>query len=763
MSSETEEIPQFRQQDLPILVIQPGLDSSDSSDPEYSSAPSTPSTPCTPSTPLTQLSEEVSSFQFEDTEESDSVFATPKPKRVYRKKNPHYFRKGHPFHKKHELTPEPPSKKIRVSRSRSGILQTTEIPREPCPYDVLIKQDGVETAKELYVPHGMEMMNMDILCHVISRLRCNDPACIGYLQLHKHLRTDGLQSYFLLHCSRCHSQVAQFSSSLHVGESAVDSVNNPKMLKQRPSEVNTRALVAVHSTSMSWRDYLLFCALMGLPVPGHSISQHSLEHLKSSASKVVGESMSLAAEVVRTRDNAIVSNIPGAFKCDVSFDATWHRRGHYSNQGFGAAVDAVSNKVLDYALYQRICRKCSKWTIERQSSEPEEYSSFLTEHSPVCTANFSGTSQAMEGSAAVEIWKRSVERNQLVYSTYIGDGDSSSFKNLLRSNPYDGQESIRKEECLGHVQKRLKKNLKKKSNTYSKMSPTKVERVGQLFALVVVQNRGRSPTEIQSSLWNLLEHLIENHGNCPFSNDSWCYYQKRLAEQGEDHSLSPPPSRQPYLTPSEYGRAKEVFENFASLAMCGALTMGKTQNANESLHSIIWHNSPKAKYVGQKSIDISTAMAVTTFNDGDIALAAVLSALSITPSHNTLLHLTRRDRARNQNRQRAILETQKRRRRQLSVRTTTAESSRKRREKKSMASTYKSGMFGAELIDPGASGEESDTTCDICDLRVCPIGRKRKNDDWVSCELCQSWFHSKCAKVSNKSLGEDPYFCDACN
>ena len=272
-----------------------------------------------------------------------------------------------------------------------------------------------------------------------------------------------------------------------------------------------------------------------------------------------------------------------------------------------------------------------------------------------------------------------------------------------------------------------------------------------------------SPTEIQSSLWNLLEHLVENHSHCPFANDSWCYYLKRLTEQAEDPSLSLPPFRQPYLSPSEYRRAKEVFETFASLSMYGALTMGKTQNANESLHSIIWHNSPKTKYVVQKSIDISTSIAVTTYNDGDIALAAVLSSLFIPPSHSTLLHLTRRDRARNLNRERAILETQKRRRRQLSARTLTAESSRKRKEKQSKASTYKSGLFGAELEEPDASGEESDTTCDICDLRVCPIGRKRKTDDWVSCELCQSWFHCRCAKVSNKSLREDPYFCDACN
>ena len=233
---------------------------------------------------------------------------------------------------------------------------------------------------------------------------------------------------------------------------------------------------------------------MDLPVPGRNPPKKALKSFNSSAFDISQESMSLAAAEISSRENAVQSNIPGAFKCDVSFDATWHRRGHYSNQGFGAAIDVVSNKVLDYILYQRVCRKCLKWPFERRAAHPEENSEFFTEHQPTCTANFFGTSQGMEGSAACVLWKRSVEKNNLVYSTYVGDGYSSSFKNLLKSDPYLGVEVVRKEECLGHVQKRIKKHLKK-SLLWPKISATKVERVGQLYALVVIQNRGKSPSE----------------------------------------------------------------------------------------------------------------------------------------------------------------------------------------------------------------------------------------------------------------------------
>ena len=769
MSSETEEIAQFRPIDLPHVSVNSDFNSSEYSDlegstgfstpstPDTPNTPSTPTTPSTPATPLTELATCVTSFGFTDAE--TSTFALPATKRAYRRKRPG-FHKGNSHIKRRLFTTGTPKKRDSLA---SKIRVHCKIPPKPKSFEVYLKKGDITTSRQLYVPHGAEVMNMDILVHVLSLLRCNEPQCPGIMMLHKLPKTNGLQSYFILHCKRCHSVVAEFSSSKHIGETPTEAVNNPQMFTRRPNEVNTRALLAVHTTSTSWRDFLLICALMDLPVPGRNLQKRELQNFQSVTDQVSQESMTLAAAQVRSREKSVISNIPGAYRCDVSFDATWHRRGHYSNQGFGAAIDIASNKVLDYVLYQRICRKCLSWPDERRTSQPEDYAAFLSDHHTACTANFSGSSQSMEGSAAVEIWKRSVERHNLVYSTYVGDGDSSSFKNLVNSDPYGGVESIRKEECLGHVQKRLKKHLKKKSIQFSKLSVGKIERVGQLYALVVSQNRGKTPSEIQSALWNLLEHLVENHENCPFSLASWCYYQQACARNAEDPEITIPPLRHPYLTASEYGRAKEVFASFASMSMCGALTMGQTQNANESLHSIIWHNSPKAKYVGQKSIVASTALAVTTFNDGEMAIASVLDALYISPSYSTLLHLSRRDHNRNQKRERAILETQKRRRRQLTTRSRTAESSRKRRAKTSCASSYRSGKFGTETLIPDIdSGEDSDTTCVICNSRVCPIGRRRKSDEWVGCDICESWFHSKCVGVSAKSLGNDPYFCEAC-
>ena len=47
-----------------------------------------------------------------------------------------------------------------------------------------------------------------------------------------------------------------------------------------------------------------------------------------------------------------------------------------------------------------------------------------------------------------------------MYSVYAGDGDGKGFLQVTSLNPYP-LVVVRKEECLTHVAKRLKKNLKK--------------------------------------------------------------------------------------------------------------------------------------------------------------------------------------------------------------------------------------------------------------------------------------------------------------
>ena len=84
----------------------------------------------------------------------------------------------------------------------------------------------------------------------------------------------------------------------------------------------------------------------------------------------------------------------------------------------------------------------------------------------VCSINHKGSSGSMEAKGIVECFQSSIEARKLRYVRYIGDGDSSSYPAILAANPYSGQ-TVKKGECVGHVQKRMGtrlRNLKKCTN-----------------------------------------------------------------------------------------------------------------------------------------------------------------------------------------------------------------------------------------------------------------------------------------------------------
>ena len=58
------------------------------------------------------------------------------------------------------------------------------------------------------------------------------------------------------------------------------------------------------------------------------------------------------------------------------------------------------------------------------------------------------------------MFSSSVEEYKLIYSKYIEDGDTASFKEVINAKPYNHFGIIPiKLECLGHVQKRLGMHL----------------------------------------------------------------------------------------------------------------------------------------------------------------------------------------------------------------------------------------------------------------------------------------------------------------
>ena len=70
----------------------------------------------------------------------------------------------------------------------------------------------------------------------------------------------------------------------------------------------------------------------------------------------------------------------------------------------------------------------------------------------------------MESAGAQSCFQSSVDKYNIRYAHYIGDGNTESLKKVLESTPYRDNLIPCKLECFGHVQKRLGTRLRKLRN-----------------------------------------------------------------------------------------------------------------------------------------------------------------------------------------------------------------------------------------------------------------------------------------------------------
>ena len=137
-----------------------------------------------------------------------------------------------------------------------------------------------------------------------------------------------------------------------------------------------------------------------------------------------------AVEVfAKAHDVPLILTDAGLVNCEVSVDGSWQKRGHSSLNG---VVTAMSDgKGLDVHVLSKHCKRCR---IREQKKGRPEYEEWKAIHQ--CNIDHEKFSGSMEAAGAVEIFQCSVQKHKLVSSQYLGDGDTLSFKEVVKSNPY---------------------------------------------------------------------------------------------------------------------------------------------------------------------------------------------------------------------------------------------------------------------------------------------------------------------------------------
>lgn len=179
-------------------------------------------------------------------------------------------------------------------------------------------------------------------------------------------------------------------------------------------EANARAVIAFREIGRSHHGMQTFTHCMNMHSIGNA-SFHSLNNgeIYNAYDKAAKSSMKRAADELQGE------NINGPARKRVKIDGAWQKLEHASLNGVVTAI--VDDKVVDVEAFSKFCQGCRMW---QNKKDTPEYNRWKADH--VCHINHTKSSGAMEAAGATKMFNRSVEKNNLTYSEYLGDGDTSS-------------------------------------------------------------------------------------------------------------------------------------------------------------------------------------------------------------------------------------------------------------------------------------------------------------------------------------------------
>lgn len=147
---------------------------------------------------------------------------------------------------------------------------------------------------------------------------------------------------------------------------------------------------------------------------------------------------------------------------------------------------------------------------------------------------------AMQGT--VDIYSRSIEQNKLRYVTIISDGDCKNHASVVELKPY-GETAIVKEDCVGHVQKRMGRRLLNLKNVYKgrkledgktlggreHLTEAKIKSFQKYYGKAIRSHKN-DKEGMERAIWAILYHSASSdenpqHDYCLEGETSWCGWQ----------------------------------------------------------------------------------------------------------------------------------------------------------------------------------------------------------------------------------------------
>lgn len=181
-------------------------------------------------------------------------------------------------------------------------------------------------------------------------------------------------------------------------------------------------------------------------------------------------------------------------------DGCWSKRSYKNNysalSGAAAIIGQKFGKVLFMAVRNKYCCICARADKIKITAKPHK-----------CFKNFSGSSSSMESDILVEGFKASLDMHNVIYSTIISDGDSSTYAKILQVRPYP-HHTVEKVECRNHILRNLCNKLR--ALTTDTRHPLKLRKLFSSEKILSIRKSVSSAVKYNKSLNLDLSKRIEN-------------------------------------------------------------------------------------------------------------------------------------------------------------------------------------------------------------------------------------------------------------
>ena len=476
-------------------------------------------------------------------------------------------------------------------------------------------------------------------------------------------------------CENCDWKYKTFTSDTCTPPIQTDrDVSGKRKQGRKPFEVNVRTVLSFREIGRGHEHIKNVSRIMNMCSIGLSCYNNINNELYDAYEKAAECSMKTAGQEVQHLKDICGNDGKHLKTCRVSFDGSWQKRGHNSNHGVETAVS--NGKCIDVHVLSKHCKRCRLW---EKRKDTDEYVAWKSTHK--CNINHHKSAGSMEAVGALAMYQRSIEKHRLIYSEYLGDGDTSSFKEIVDADPYKKYYTqVIKLECCGHVQKRLGTQLRNKVKEFKgtktplsgagKLTTKIINSMQNFYGLAIRQNTGNLYS-MKKAVGAILYHCTKfndetskdeeyRHRFCPPSSSSWCKYKKLVSSGSETTNYV-----NTINVPEFIHDIEPIFRRLSSDDLLSKCLHGQTQNGNESLNNLIWTKCPKNTFVERPIIEMGVNSAVIDYNEGSTGIFSILKMFDISPGSYSIILSEKRNSVRVKNMLRKCCEKGKNCRKQL--------------------------------------------------------------------------------------------------